>query len=156
MLEIGFRLFFDFYYGRFLIMDTVIVIMQKNKKNGFLEKELASLNINRNENFIVNLFALEDENGKMKMHIKLSTDRDVADWEYSAVFDYYDTDIFSERVENINEVDDLYNPAWEIIFDYDEDIISMEDKIIGLLDIHKKELDEVYEIIKDKECEYDE
>lgn len=137
-------------------MDTVIVIMQKDKKTGFLEKELASLNISENENLIVNLFVLEDENGKLKTHVKLSTDKDVADWEYSAVFDYYDTNIFDDCADNITEIDDLYNPAWEIVFDYDEDIISMEDKIVEILNIHKNELLDVYEAIKDKECDYNE
>lgn len=135
-------------------MDTVVVIMQKDRKSGFLEKELASLNIENNENLIVNIFAMEEENTDMLLHIKVSTDRDVLDWEYSAIFDYYDKDIYGEKVKNITEIDDDYNPTWEIIMDYDNDILSLEDKVTEILEIHKNELEDVYNTIKDKESEY--
>ena len=135
-------------------MDTVVVIMQKDRKSGFLEKELASLNIENNENLIVNIFAMEEENADMLLHMKVSTDRDVLDWEYSAIFDYYDKDIYGEKVKNIVEIDDDYNPTWEIIMDYDSDILSLEDKVTKILEIHKNELEDVYNTIKDKESEY--
>ena len=136
-------------------MDTVIVIMQKDTKTGFLDKELASLTIAENENLIVNLFVIE-ENDKLNMHIKLSTERDVKDWEYSAIFDYYDTDIFDGFAENITEEDDYYNPTWEIVFEYIDEISELESKITKLLEIHKAELEEVYKIIENKESEYNE
>lgn len=137
--------------------DTVIVIMEKNEKTGFLDKELASLVLSENEDLIVNLFVLKEGADKsLKMHIRLSTGRDVADWEYPAVFDYYDTDIFNGYAENIIEKEDYYNPVWEIIFDYTEDLSLLEKKITDILRLHKKELIEVYENIKDKESEYNE
>lgn len=63
--------------------ETVFVIMLKNKETGFLEKELGSLNINKNDEYIVNLFVLKEDDGK-KLHLRISTDRDVEDWEYGA------------------------------------------------------------------------
>lgn len=138
-------------------METVVVIMLKDAKTGFLDKELASLTISENEELIVNLFVLEDsETKKLKTHIKLSTERDVEDWEYSAIFDYYDTDIFKEYAENAIEEENYYNPAWEIIFNYKDNIDELEEIIIKILSIHKNELNEVYEIIKEKESEYNE
>ncbi len=138
-------------------METVVVIMQKDAKTGFLDKELASLTISENEELIVNLFVLEDiETKKLKTHIKLSTERDVEDWEYSAIFDYYDTDIFKEYAESAIEEENYYNPAWEIIFNYKDNIDELEEIIIKILSIHRNELNEVYEIIKDKESEYNE
>lgn len=133
-------------------MDTVIVIMQKSKSSGFLEKELASLNIEKNEELIVNLFAVKED--KMKLHIKLTTDRDVEDWEYSAVFDYYDIDVFGNKIESIEENEDSYNPEWEVVMDYCYDLDKLEENIIELLQIHRKELDDVYDVIKDKKGEY--
>ena len=135
-------------------MDTVVVIMQKDRKSGFLEKELASLNIENNENLIVNIFAMEEESGDMLLHIKVSTDSDVLDWEYSAIFDYYDKEIYGEKVKSVVEIDDDYNPTWEIIMDYDNDIFSLEDKVTEILEIHKNELEDVYNTIKNKESEY--
>ncbi len=136
--------------------DTVIVIMEKDKNTGFLDKELASLTLSENENLIVNLFVIKDDKGERKIHIKLSTDRDVDDWEYSAIFDYYDLDILKEYAENIIEEEDYYNPTWEIIFNYTDNISELEEIITEILKIHRKELTEVYDIIKDKESEYDE
>lgn len=137
-------------------MDTVIVIMQKDKETGFLDKELASLTINENESFIVNLFVMENDNNEPEMHLKLSTEKDVDDWEFSAIFDYYDTDIYSENVKEVLEIDDTYNPTWEFIFDYSNEINEIEEKIIKILSMHKTELEDVYETIKDKESEYNE
>ena len=135
--------------------DTIIVIMEKNVKTGFLEKELASLTLAENENLLVNIF-VQEENEKLKTHLKVSTGRDVSDWEYSAVFDYYDTDFFKYSAESVSEEEDCYNPTWEIIFDYTEDIEELEKRIIKILNIHKNELSDVYDTIKDKEDEYDE
>lgn len=137
-------------------METVIVIMQKDPKTGFLEKELASLTIMENENLIVNLYVQEDESEKLKMHIKLSTDKDVADWEYSAIFDYYDTNIFDDYADNVKEEEDYYNPTWKISFDYIDDTNELEEKITKILEVHRNELNDVYETIKDKESEYNE
>ncbi len=133
-------------------MDTVIVIMQKNMQSGFLEKELSSLKIEKNEDLIVNLFAVLE--GTMKLHIRLSTDRDVEDWEYNAVFDYYDTDVLKNNVQSIAENTQGYNPEWDIVIEYSDNEAELEAKIVEILDIHRQELDSVYDIIKDKKGEY--
>lgn len=135
-------------------MDTVIVIMLKNKESGFLEKELASLNINKNDELIVNLFAIKEDN--LKLHIKITTDRDVEDWEYTAVFDYYDTEVYGDKIISITENEGSYNPEWELVIDYNEDLIKLEEDIVELLQIHRDELNDVYNVIKDKKGEYSE
>lgn len=132
--------------------DTIIVIMLKDKNTGFLVKELASLDLTENVGYIVNIFAIDEEEGR-KLHIKLSTERDVADWEYTAIYDYYDTECFKDKAE-ITDADDDYNPVWEVIIDYTEDIPLLEEKVAELLAIHKKEIEDVFETIKDKESEY--
>ena len=132
--------------------DTIIVIMLKNKNTGFLEKELASLDLTENVEYIVNIFAVDEEDCR-KLHIKLSTERDVADWEYSAIYDYYDTDSFNGKAQVI-DADDDYNPVWELVIDYVDDIPILEEKVAELLAIHKKEIEDVFETIKDKESEY--
>lgn len=132
--------------------DTIIVIMLKNKNTGFLEKELASLDITENADYIVNIFASDEEEGR-KLHIKLSTKKDVADWEYSAIYDYYDTDCFN-GLGQVIDADDDYNPVWEVVIDYDDDIAVLEEKTAEILAAHKKEIEDVFETIKDKESEY--
>jgi hypothetical protein len=136
-------------------METVIVIMLKDSETGFLDKELASLTLNENEDYIVNLFAIDEADGR-KLHIRLSTGRDVSDWEYEAIFDYYDSNCFGDSVISVTDIDDDYNPAWEVIMDYDEDIAALEEKVIDVLSKHKTEMNDVFETICDKEAEYSE
>ena len=133
--------------------ETVFVIMLKNKKTGFLEKELGSLNINKNDEYIVNLFVLKEDDGK-KLHLRISTDRDVEDWEYGAIFDNYNYDSYGDNVIEIDEIDNDYNPVWEIVIDYDDNLSVVEERVAEILDIHSNELKRVYEEIKDKESEY--
>ena len=133
--------------------ETVFVIMLKNKETGFLEKELGSLNINKNDEYIVNLFVLKEDDGK-KLHLRISTDRDVEDWEYGAIFDNYNYDSYGDSVIQIDETDNDYNPVWEIVIDYDDNLSVVEERVAEILDIHSNELKRVYEEIKDKESEY--
>ena len=133
--------------------ETVFVIMLKNKETGFLEKELGSLNINKNDEYIVNLFVLKEDDGK-KLHLRISTDRDVEDWEYGAIFDNYNYDSYGVNVIEIDEIDNDYNPVWEIVIDYDDNLSVVEERVAEILDIHSNELKRVYEEIKDKESEY--
>lgn len=137
-------------------MDTVIVIMLKNKNTGFFEKELISLTLTQYDEFIVNLFAEEETDEKINIHMKLSTQRDVLDWEYAAIYDFYDIDIDDNNIKSVEEVDDCFNPTWEFVFDYKDDSVYMENIVSEILFAHKAELDKVYEIIKNKEKEYNE
>lgn len=135
-------------------MDTVIVIMKKDKKTGLFEKELQTLNISKYEQCILNIYALENENNQVFLNIKLTTEKDVSDWEYNAIYDYYDMSIFENEGYNINECEEEYNPTWEIIMPYTDNNNKLTSILNNILEIHYKELEEVYSVIKDKEGEY--
>lgn len=135
-------------------MDTVIVIMKKDKKTGLFEKELQTLNISKYEQYILNIYALENENNQVFLNIKLTTEKDVSDWEYNAIYDYYDMSIFENEGYNINECEEEYNPTWEIIIPYTDNNNKLTNIVNNILEIHYKELEEVYSVIKDKEGEY--
>ncbi len=136
--------------------ETQVVIMQKDKGTGFLEKELASFKIFEHENLIVNVFAdYIDNPSELFVYMKITTERDVLDWEFLAIYDYYDEErIISGGVTNVSEIEDCYNPTWEIIFPFNE--LELEDQIQNILNLHFAELMDVYETIKDKESEYSE
>ncbi len=135
-------------------MDTVLVIMQKNKKTGLFEKELQTLNISKYEQYILNIYALEEDNSEIFLKIKLTTQKDVLDWEYNAIYDYYDLSIFEQLGYSINECEEEYNPTWEITIPYIDNNSDLVDIVNKILKIHYQELEEVYTIIKDKEGEY--
>jgi hypothetical protein len=91
----------------------------------------------------------------MHLHLRLTCDRDVADWEYSAIFDYYDTERFADMTDEIYEIDDYYNPAWEFVLPYSDEPAEVEEQVIKMLNLHHAELNDVYGVIADKESEYE-
>ncbi|MCL2593219.1 MAG: hypothetical protein FWD82_07615 [Defluviitaleaceae bacterium] len=133
--------------------DTFIVIMLKNSQTGFLETELGSYKVAENENLIHNIYVLEN-NSKKEVYMRLSVCRELLDWEFSAVFDYYDIDVFKDIAIKVIEDDEGYNPIWEVVFEFTENDDEMERIIENILKIHRTELDEVYEEIKSKESDY--
>ena len=133
--------------------ETVIVIMLKDVETGFLEKELGCYKLEENQNFIYNTYALKNDDG-YSVFMKITTDREVEDWEFDAIYDYYDTETLKPYVTSINEDDDCYNPTWVISFDFIDNEEEMEQKISNLLSLHKKELYWVYEASEDKKDEY--
>lgn len=137
------------------IDETFIVIMLKDKETGFLEKELGSYAVDDKDGLIYNTYAVE-EGGKLNVYVRLTCGRDVEDWEYDAVFDYYDPQTVMEVADSVEEEDGEYNPMWIVKFPFDEDTDVMEEKMERLLALHKKELDSVYETIADKKDEYSE
>ena len=133
--------------------ETFIVIMLKNKETGFFEKELGSYAVEDEDGLICNAYAL-DEGGRTEVYIKLTTGKDVEDWEYDAVFDYYDPETVMAEADSVEEEDGGYNPVWVAKFEFIDDLEAMENKIKKLLELHKKELVSVYETIADKRDEY--
>ncbi len=135
--------------------ETLIVIMEKNMETGFLEKELGSYAVpDELQVYIYNTYAELQEDGTYVVYMKLTCPNEVEDWEYSAIYDYYDTETLSPFVSSITEDEDNYNPTWIISFDFSEDISVMEIKIAEILSAHKAELDSVFEAIADKKDEY--
>lgn len=135
--------------------ETFIVIMLKDKDTGFLEKELGCYAADDKYDLICNAYALEEEDG-LYVYLKLTSGRDVEDWEYDAVFDYYNTETIAPEVISVSEEDGGYNPVWIVKFAFIDNIGLVEEKINKLLELHKKELDSVYETIADKRDEYSE
>ena len=110
--------------------------------------------LSRNDAFIYNTFAVEKEDGGYEVIMKLTCDRDVEDWEFEAIYDYYDTETLLPLVTSIKEEEDCFNPTWSITFDFIDNTEEMESKISEILAAHAKEIGSVYEAIADKRDEY--
>ena len=134
--------------------ETVIVIMLKNMETGFLETEIGSYNISDEEGFIYNIYAVSAEGVDISVHMRLSVERDLEDWEFSAVLDYYDFEPLLALCKAVAEEDSGYNPVWKVEFAFDESREVMENKISSILKAHKAELESVYEAIAGLEEEY--
>ena len=127
-----------------------VLIMQKNKETGFLERELGSYTLSNNGNLIDSIYVVNEDEYDI-VHLQLTTERDVEDWEFSEILDYYDEDIFKDIVLSFKEVEDTYNPTWEVTFEFIESQSEMKNKLQSIVDIHKKELDEIYDELKNEE-----
>ena len=131
--------------------ETVIVIMLKDAETGFLEKELGAYSVSENGELIFKIYA---EGEEKKVTMRLTCDRELQDWEYDAVYDYYDTETVGALVDSIEEEDGHYDPVWVVTFPFAEEQDVMEEKLTAILGAHKEELLSVYEAIKDKEDDY--
>lgn len=134
--------------------ETVIVIMIKEKETGFLEKELGCYSLEGYEELVYNTYAEELEDGSYRIFMKLTCGRDVSDWEYEAIYDYYDTEVLRPYVLDIEQDEEQYNPTWIVSFDYSHNTEEMETKINQILSVHKVEMDSVFEAIADKKDDY--
>ncbi len=132
--------------------ETVIVIMLKDGETGFLEKELGSYNLSENSELIFNIYAEGD--GEKTVVLRLTCERELQDWEYDAVYDYYDTETVGALADTVEEEDGHYDPVWVVCFPLVEEQEAMEQKLSDILEAHKTELLSVYEAIKDKEDDY--
>lgn len=132
--------------------ETVIVIMLKDETTGFLEKELDSYTLPENSELIFSVYAEGQEDKTVVL--RLTCGRALEDWEFEAVYDYYDTEPVGALVDEIAEEDGHYEPVWTVRFPFEPEREKMEEKLSGILEAHKTELLSVYEAIRDKEDDY--
>ncbi len=132
--------------------ETVIVVMVADEKTGLPEKELTSFKLAEYTDLMVNVFAVS-KGDDFELHVKLTTP-DVSDWQFDAVYDYYDADIFIPEGVAVTEKDNCYNPTWEFAFMLTGDDERDEEKLKKIIRMHKEELDSVFEEINGKEGEY--
>ncbi len=126
-----------------------LVLMEKDKDTGFVTKELGSYEVGEGAEYIKKMFYDGD-----KINVYFDTNRDVEDWEYSAVFDLFDEDKFIEQEYSIEQIDDEYNPTWLVKFDYNEEHSIVLSKLNNLCSLIKTHIREVFENVKGKEEEY--
>ena len=103
-----------------------VVIMIKDNKTGFLDSELESYEI-ENNNLIYSVYATKEDTG-IYIHLKLTVDKEIEDWEYNAILDYYDTEIYDDVI-SVKEEEDTVDPIWEVILKFNENKEIMENPV---------------------------
>ncbi|NMM65053.1 hypothetical protein HBE96_20940 [Clostridium sp. P21] len=126
-----------------------LVLMEKDKETNFIVKELGSYEVSDGAEYITKMFFDGD-----KVNVYFDTNRDVEEWEYSAIFDLFDEKVYSENGFSIEDIDDEYNPTWLVKFDYVEDHGKMNEKINDLCVLINNSIEKVFEDIKDKKEQY--
>ena len=128
-----------------------LVLMEKDKETGFITKELGSFEVNEGALYVRKLY-VEDN----KVYLYFDTNKDVEEWEYSAIYDLFNEEAFEEAGFNLEEDLDEYNPTDIITFDYDEEYSVMKEKITECVNIIEREMEQVFKDIVGKEEEYSE
>lgn len=126
-----------------------LVLMEKDKETGFLGKELGSYSVGEGAKYVKKLFALGDD-----VTLVFDTKEDVEEWEFSAIFNLFNMEAFSELGYKIEEDDNEYNPTWVINFKYDEEHEEMRAILNELCNLIEANMQKVFEDIKGKEEEY--
>lgn len=126
-----------------------LVLMEKEKETGFIKKELGSFEVNEGALFVKKLYMIDNV-----VYMHFDTDKDVEEWEYSAIYDLFNEEAFVDAGYKIEEDLEEYNPTFIITFDYDEEYEVMKEKIQECVALIQKEMANVFEAIKDKKEEY--
>lgn len=128
-----------------------LVLIEKDKETGFIKQELGSFEVNEGALFVKKLYVLDEI-----VYMYFDTNKNVEEWEYSAIYDLFNAEIFVESGYEIEEELDEYNPTYIIKFKYEDDYDAMKKKIQEAVSIIEKEMNSVFEAIKGKESEYQE
>ncbi|WP_017211276.1 DUF6762 family protein [Clostridium beijerinckii] len=128
-----------------------LVLIEKDKETGFIKKELGSFEVNEGALFVKKLYVLDDI-----VYMYFDTNKNVEEWEYSAIYDLFNNEAFSEKGYEIEEDLEEYNPTYIIKFNYVDDYDVMKGKIQEVVSIIDNEMNAVFEAIKGKESEYTE
>lgn len=126
-----------------------LVLMEKDKETGFITKELGSFEVNEGALFVKKLY--EQDN---VVYLYFDTNKDVEEWEYSAIYDLFNVDSFKDAGYEIEEVDDEYNPTYLLKMDYKEEHNEMKKLIDNAVNLIEEEMENVFEAIKGKEEDY--
>ncbi len=121
-------------------MESVtVIIMEKDKETGFLEKEIGSFTVEEHGELIERIYMTTEE-GKQIVHMIVTTSRDVEDEEFASILDSYDGEAMEQVILSIEEVEDTYNPTWEVTFPYVDSQDGMEERMQRILNAHYGEL----------------
>lgn len=128
-----------------------LVLMEKDKDTGFISKELGSFSVDEGALFVRKFFV---EDGVVNLYF--DTNKDVEEWEYSAIYDLFNEEGFKEKGYELEEDLEEYNPTFIIKFEYDEEYSKIQEKLNEIIGLIKIEMENVFKNIEGKEEEYKE
>ena len=126
-----------------------LVLMEKDKETGFITKELGSFEVNEGALYVKKLFVLDNE-----VNLYFDTNKDVEEWEYSAIYDLFSIKRFEEEGFRIEEELDEYNQTFILKFPYKEEHLEMKDVLDKVVELINEEMEKVFLAIEGKEEEY--
>lgn len=123
-----------------------LVLMEKDKESNAFIREIGSYEVTDGAEYITKMYY----DGEV-VNVFFDTNKDVEEWEYSAIFDLFNYDLFLEKGYKVEDVDDEYNPTWKLTFDFSEDHEIMSNKIKEVCNIISESMDTVFYDINGKQ-----
>lgn len=128
-----------------------LVLMEKDKETGFITKELGSFEVNEGALYVKKLYVLGNE-----VNLYFDTNKDVEEWEYSAIYDLFNKEIFEEAGFIVEEDLEQYNPTFILKFPYNEEHLEMKEALYKAVTLIEEEILKVFSAIEGKEDQYKE
>lgn len=126
-----------------------LVIMEKDKETGYIKKELGSFEVTEGAVYVTKLYEIDGI-----VYLYFDTDKDVEEWEYSAIYDLFNTEVFQESGFKISEDDEEYNPTYILEMPYKEEHSEMKELLDKAVELIEQEMHNVFNAIQGKEEEY--
>lgn len=126
-----------------------LILMERDNETGFVTKELGSFKVSEGAEHIKGFYVKGDT-----VYIKFDTNKDVEEWEYSAIYDVFDMNLFENEGFKIEEVEDEYNPTFLINFEYKDDHDYIDEKLSLAIELIEEAMEKAFKDIKGIEDEY--
>ncbi|MDU5111330.1 MAG: DUF6762 family protein [Clostridium sp.] len=126
-----------------------LVLMEKDRETGFITKELGSFQVSEGALFVKKLYVIDEI-----VNLYFDTNKDVEEWEYSAIYDVFNYEAFSKEEFDIEDMLDEYNPTFLIKFKYVDDYGFMKERLTRCVELIEDTLEEAFKNIEGKKEEY--
>lgn len=126
-----------------------LILMEKDNETGFVTKELGIFNVSEGAEYIKGFYVQGDT-----VYIKFDTNKDVQEWEYSAIYDMFNLELFEEEGFKIEEVEDEYNPTYLVSFKYEDKHEYISEKLSLCIELIEETMEKAFNDIEGKEEEY--
>jgi hypothetical protein len=127
-----------------------LLLMKKDKDTGFLIEEVGSYKIHNHIEYIDKIFLVE-ESDKLIINLTLTTKEIEEDWKFYGILDLYNEDVFSDKICEIEESTDDYNPKWVLKIQYSDNYEKIENLLNEILAIHVAELERIIPLINEED-----
>lgn len=126
-----------------------LILMERDEETGFVTKELGSYQVTMEAEYVKGFYVKGDT-----VYLKFDTNKDVEEWEYSAIYDVFNYGIFEEEGFDIEDMDDEYNPTFLVKFKYEDDNQYINEKLSLILELIGEAMEKAFSDIQGKEEEY--
>ncbi|HEY5561286.1 MAG TPA: DUF6762 family protein [Clostridiaceae bacterium] len=126
-----------------------LVLMERDSITNSFLNELGSYEVVDGAEYITKMYY----DGSL-VNVFFDTNRDVEEWEFSAIFDLFDETPILQEGFSLETNEDEYNPTFIVKFSYLEKHEEMENRLQRLCTLIKEQMEKVFEDINDKEEEY--